>query len=195
MAFAIPKIEYKNLDTIGDTTNGDDEISNIPDTTTIEVGMFVRGSGIPVGATVLSKTSSSVTISANATATASSVDVYFGFEINFQYPPKEPKSESTETNATKTESLSGKRQVSVNYIEKFRNLTFSFLSQSLYEDLQTFLDTHGLLGLTFRYFEDQTLSSYVEYELDTLKVESRKIAPKGEDQYVWETPLKFRRVV
>jgi len=197
MAFAIPKIQYKNLSTTGDTAIGDDDIVNIPSTTLIEAGMFVRGTGIPTGATVLSKTVSSVKLNSPnvASANGTGVALEFGFEIEFDYPPVEPNGEALETKNTTSESLSGIQQVSVNYVEGKRKMKFSFLSPAIYALVDTFLKTHAILGKDFRYFEDKTLISYVECELDTLKVEPKKIAPKGVDTYVWEVPLTLRRVL
>jgi len=197
MAFAIPRIQYKNVDTTGDITTGNGIISTIPDTTDIEVGMFVRGTGIPTGSLVASKTGTSVTLDAPnlATATTTGVSLSFGYEILFQYPPVEKNGEILETKSNTSESLSGIRQVSVNYIEANRSLVFSFLSPAIYTLLNTFLSTHALYGESFRYYEDQTLTSYTEYELDKFKVTPRKLAPRGVDTYVWEVPLAFRRVL
>lgn len=197
MAFAIPKLQFKNGATTGATTNGSGTLDGVADTSEIEVGMFVRGTGIPTGAAVESVTTTTITLASGvlATATAASVDLVFGFEIEFDFPPKEPKGESLETKASTSESLSGLRQVSVNNIEGNRDVIFSFLSPALYTLVDTWLKTDGLLGNVFRYFEDKTLSSYVEYEIDSFKVTPKKLAPRGEDTYVWEVPLRFRRIL
>lgn len=196
MAFAIPRIQYKNVDTTGTTANLSGTITGIADTSRIEIGMFVRGAGIPVGALVGSKTSSTVTLAAAVLATASAtVPIAFGYEILFDYPPIEPTGEALEAKAVTSESLSGIQQTALNYIEGKRELKFSFLTNTIYQLVDTFLKTHALLGDSFRYFEDKTLSTYVEYELDALKTKPRKIAAKGVDVYVWEVPLSFRRVV
>lgn len=197
MAFAIPKIEYKNGSTTGTVTSGSGTLSGLESTEDIEVGMFIAGTGIPAGATVESKTDTAVVLAGGVLATVSnaSVDLSFGFKIEFEYPPKEPKGEQFETNATTSISLSGIRQVSINHIEGNRSPIFSFLSQSIYELMLSFLQNHALLGESFRYYENKNSAAYLDYELDTLKVEAKKIAPKGEDVYVWEVPLKFRRVL
>jgi hypothetical protein len=196
MGFAIPKIQYKNVDTTGNTASGNATVSNIPDTTDIEVGMFIRGTGIPTGATVGSKTSSTVVLaSGTASANGTGVALAFGYEIEFDYPPIEPEGEELNTKATSSESLSGIQQTSVNYIEATRKPKFSFISQAKYLLLKTFMQSHALLGGDFRYYEDKTLSSYVDYELDKLKWEPKKIAPVGVDVYIWEIPLTFRRAL
>ena len=197
MSFAIPKIQYKNLDTIGTTANASGVITAIPVTTLVEVGMFVRGTGIPSGAVVLSKTATTVTLANSLLATANGVGVTlnFGWEVEFDFPPIEESGDIAGTKSTISESLSGVRQVSVNHIEINRKLKFSFLSPSLYSLVNTFLTTHALLGEKFRYYENKTLTPYLDFELDKLKVNPKKIAPRGVDTYVWEVMLDFRRVL
>lgn len=197
MAFAIPKLQYKNVTLTGNTTSGSGTIAGLTSTASLAVGMFASGAGIPVGATIGSLTSNSFTLAGGvlATATATGVSIDFGNEISFDYPPKEPKGEALEVNATQSESLSGVRQVSLNNIEAKRSLTFSFLSPAIYAQLDSFLKNHALLGSSFRYFEDKTLTTYVDYELDSLKTSPKKISPRGVDLYVWELPLTFRRVL
>jgi len=197
MGFAIPRIQYKNVDTTGDTVISNGVISSISNTTLIEIGMFVRGVGIPDGALVGSKTSSTVTLASGvlASANGTGVALSFGFEILFDYPPIEPSGEILESKNTTSESLSGKQQTSVNFVEAKRKLKFAFLTPSLYALVDTFLRTWGILGKEFRYFDDKTLPAFVTTELDSLKVEPRKIASRGVDLYVWEVPLSFRRAL
>jgi len=197
MSFPIPKIEWKNLSTTGTTDSGNGEITGIPDTSEIEVGMFVKGTGIPAGAVVGSKTASTITLASSVLATAdgTGIALTFGFALEFDFPPKEPTGEALETNAVVSASLSGIRQVSVNHIEAIRKPVFSFLSPTIFSTLNTFLTTHALNGEAFRYFEDKTLTDYVEYELDSFKIAPKKIAPRSATTYVWEVPLSFRRVV
>lgn len=196
MGFAIPKLQYKNLDTTGDTTISSGTIANIPDVSEIEVGMYVRGTGIPAGATVGSIGATSITLASGvlATANGAAVAVLFGYEILFDFPPVEATGNQYETKGTITQSLSGVKQVSVDHIELVRKFTFSFLSQALYTAMDTFLTTFALLGGEFRYFDDKTIDSYVVYDLNTLKTAPKKVAPKGQDTYVWDLPLDFRKV-
>jgi hypothetical protein len=197
MSFAIPKIQYNNLDLVGSTTNLSADITGISDTSKIIVGMFVKGSGIPTGAKVASVAATSVTLADGLVASVTALDasIFFGYEIEFDYPPKEPRGEIFESNSVTSTSLSGVRQVSTNNIEGNRKLAFSFLTHSIYLTVDLFLQSWALYGKTFRYFEDKTLSTYVEYELDSLKSDAKKITAKGVDQYIWEVPLNLRRVL
>jgi hypothetical protein len=197
MGHAIPKLQYKVVATTGATVLGDGTLSSIADTTDIVVGMFARGTGVPTGALVGSKTANTVTLAAGvlSTATGSGVALTFGYEVEFDYPPVEDTGENLETKATVSESLSGIKQTSVNYIEGTRKLKFSFLSPALKLLVDSFLSDSAMLGEDFRYYDDKTVDSYVTYSLETLKVAPRKIASRGANAYVWEVPLNFRRVL
>ena len=198
MAFNIPKIQWNNVDLTGDLSSGSAVISNIADTSEVVVGMFINGLNIPDNTSVLSKTTNTVTMSAGKTATGNATGqaIYFGYEVQFDYPPIEKNGEILDSKSTVNVSLSGVRQVSTNYIEVNRKLVFSFLSPAIYALVETFAKNWGIYGKSFRYFENKTsLTGYVIYELDGLNFSPKKIAPRGEDQYVWEVPLDFIRVL
>lgn len=161
----------------------------------VEVGMVVKAVGVPAKTTILSKTTNSFTMSANAAATTTDLSFEVAHVVEFIFPPKEPKGEKKTTSANTSESLSGLKQISVNYIEGFRTLTFSFLSEDLKNSLETFLDNWGMLGQTFRYYDNKESLLYKNYEIESLKYDPRKIAPKGLDIYVWEIALEFRRLL
>lgn len=194
MGFPIPKIEWKNATVAGDTSSGSAVIQNLTSTSGLAVGMFCKGTGIQSGAKILTVDSATqVTLTLTATATASGVSLDFGFELAFDYPPIENSGEKADAVETVSISRSGVRQVSVSYIEIKRNLEFSFLSQTLKLELDTFMHSHALYGNDFRYFDDKTLTSYVTYSLGGLKYDPKKIAGKGVNSYVWAAALDFRR--
>ena len=194
MGHAIPKIHYSIVSTTGNTTNLNVTVSAIPDTSQIAVGMFVTGTGIPAGVTVASKTASSVDLSLAATATASTISLEFFKKIEFEFPPVEKGSEKLFPQERRSLSLSGISQVSIDHIEGVRALVFSFLSNTLYLQLKAFYDESAVYGISFRYFDDKTLTDYLSYELKNFDWDAKKIAPKG-TSYVWAVPLQFRRVV
>lgn len=193
MAHAIPKLEYKNVELVGELTSGVDVVTSLPSTEGIEVGMLVEGAGIPEGATVLDISLTTVQISEAATTTGP-VDVAFLYRIEFDYPPIEQNDEALRPDAAQSISLSGKIQTSVMHIEGRRKLRFSHLPTSLYAALYQFFLEHGFIGREFRYFDDKLSSDFIVYELADLKWQARKIAPRGSG-YVWEVPLEIRRVV
>lgn len=115
--------------------------------------------------------------------------------VIFDYPPIEAGGEQMDVKERVTTSISGVRQVSVDYIEAIRSLNFAFLSDAIYQDLRTFFLSHAYLGKSFKYFEDKNSAAYTLYELRDLKFAPKKIAAKTENLYVWEIPFTFRRVV
>jgi hypothetical protein len=161
------------------------------------VGMFFRGAGIPAGATIGTVGTDYIVLANGVVATASAtlVAVSAGYEILFQFPPIEDTGEVLTSNATVSESLSGVRQTSINYVGGVWKMKFSHLSPSLYTSVNAFLTSWAMLGNQFRYYDDQTLTSYFTVELDTLKVQPVKIAPVGLDLYAWEVPLDLRRAL
>lgn len=197
MSHYIPKLQYKNYDLSGTTTNGSNVITGIsvPNAKNIEVGMFVRGAGIPTGALVTSKTSTTATFSGSPATASATITVGYGFEIIFMYPPIEPDGENYDPKEIVSASLSGVKQTIVDYIEVFRTFSFSFLSETLKLQMDTFAKTWFCLGKTFRYFDDQTSSTYVEWEAKDLKYKPVKITSKGANLYVWKIGMSFRRIL
>lgn len=115
--------------------------------------------------------------------------------ISFDYPPKEDGGELYDAVEHVSTSLSGQRQVSIDYVEVTRKLKFSFLTEALKTSMETFFSTHGYLSKTFKYFDDKLSVTYKTWELAALKFAPKKIAPKGIAGYVWEIDLTFRRVM
>lgn len=62
---------WPSVSTTGNRTSDSATLTGIADTSAIDVGMIVKGTGIPAGAKVISKTSSSITLDANATSGSS----------------------------------------------------------------------------------------------------------------------------
>jgi len=195
MGHNIPKIQYKNYALNGTTSIGSNTVTGIADTSSIENGMFVRGTGIPTGALVTGKTVNSVTFSGAAATANGTVSIAYGFEIIFDYPPIEQDGEQLDPHETVTTSLSGIQQVIVDYIEAYRSPVFSFVSESIKNKIDTFARYHLVLGKTFRYFDDRDSITYIEYESKNRKYSPIKIAPKGENIYVWKMKLEFRRIL
>lgn len=196
MPFAIPRIQWKNYTLVGDRANSSALLQNLTTTVGLEAGMFVRGTGIQTGTTIVSIDSATqITMSLPATSTATGASFTFGFEILFTYPPVEKDGESVDAKERISISIAGVRQVSVDFLEGKRKLNFSFLPESLKLQVENFMKTWAVLGKAFRYFDDQTLSTYFDVELNTLKYTPKKIAPKGIDVYVWDVPMEIRRVL
>ncbi len=192
MGHAIPKIEWKNDTESCISVSGNDTLTLVS-TTLIEVGMIAEGTGIPSGTTVIAKTSSTVQLSALATVSATN-DIEFLYRISLDYPPIEETGEQEDSVDHSSTSLSGIQQTSIDYVEGIRALTFSHLSQALYVQFKTFYESHAFISRSFRYYDDKTLTDFLDYELKDLKFKPKKIGSRGTD-YVWVLPFNLRRVV
>lgn len=115
--------------------------------------------------------------------------------ITFDYPEKMQSGELLNINKKDTDSLSGVRQTQLNYIEGQLKLRFSFVSEAIRAQLETFLINHAALGKSFKYFVDKNSLSYVTYEMDITKYEPKKITAVGVNSYIYEIDLVFRRAV
>lgn len=194
MGNGIPKIEYLNLSTTGDLTAESATVSNIA-TAGIEVGMAVRGAGIPSGVTVETLSIGSLTLSKQAMGTAAGVELEFAHVVEFEYPPADDGDEDLEASEQVSTSLSGARQVSVDHVIGVMRPEFSFLSQPIFEKLRTFVQNHGIFGRSFRYFPDKDESEFRTYELATFRFSPKKVVARGDNEYLWKVPLEMRRVI
>jgi hypothetical protein len=194
MAHAIPKIHFLISEITGDTTSGSDSVTNVSDTTDVQVGMYITGTGIPADATVLAKTSSTIQLSANATANGTAVAIETFKKIEFDFPPIEKSGEKLNPQERRSISLSGISQVSIDYIEGVRALNFSHLTNTKYLAFKAFYDESAVYGESFRYYDDKTLTDYINYELRSFDWDGVKIASRG-TSYVWAVPVQFRRAV
>ncbi len=197
MAFPIPRIQYNNVDTTGTTAISSGTISSMATVVGLTVGMFIRGVGIPTGATIGTVGTDYVVLALGVlcTANGAGIAVACGTEIAFDYPPVEPDGEILNTDSTQSTSLSGITQTSVNYVQGVRKVKFSFVSPTIYALLDTFLRTFALLGNEFRYYDDKTTDTYTTVELNTLKATPVKITSRSATTYVWEVPLELRRAL
>lgn len=118
---------------------------------------------------------------------------YNAIEIDFRYPPKEEIPEKMDSKQRISVSLAGIRQISVDYVEATRVLKFSHLNETEIAALQTFYLTHGYLGKTFKYFEDQNSINFVEYEMVN-DFSPRRMAIATANQYFYEVQITMRRV-
>ena len=189
----IPKIQYRISSLQGNTTILNAVLTAIADTSQVAVGMYATGTGIPAGAKVLSKTSSTVTLDMNATANGTGIVFEFGFDLEFEFPPVEEGGETLEPNERTSTSLDGTVQVGTNFIERQREFKFRHISQAIKEAVETFMGDWASWGQPFRYFDDKTLPAFIVYELENRNFRPKKITPKGSG-YVWEFPLVVRRV-
>lgn len=119
----------------------------------------------------------------------------FSSTISFDYPPIDDDGEKLTAKITEAESQSGVKQVKLNYIEAQRQVTFSFLSETLVGQLQSFYVTHAILGKAFRYYDDKYLTDYNLYQLDKFELEKKKITAVGPSSFIYSLKISMRRII
>lgn len=115
--------------------------------------------------------------------------------IEFDYPPVDDDGEMLDVKEHVQTSISGVRQVSIDHIEVVRTLKFKFVSEALKTALTTFFSSHAAYGKQFKYFDDQNSATFVYYELSDFKFKPNRGPSRTANNYLWEIPFKFRRVL
>ena len=195
----IPKIEYLKGSFTGTLSIGSDTITLIADTSLIEIGMYLEQAGIPAGATVLSKTASTVVMSLQSTA-AGAVLISRGHRITFTLPPKkDPLGESTKFIGKTLVAKSGAIQTNEDYLEKENRILFSHVPQTIKDTFEAFLTNHAFRRREFSYFEDAgeptselIVTTSLRYNNAEFKIMTRK---GGGKNFLWIFKLDIRRVL
>jgi hypothetical protein len=194
MALLIPRIEWNETSVTATRTSGNPVLSAIASTAGINAGMIASGSGIPLGATVISKTVNTVTLSENATSFGIS-GVTFVERINFDYPPTTDTEEEYRPKQTITESLSGLTQFVTDYLEAFRSVEMGFLTQTVADKLQSNFYIAAYKGATFKWYPDKDVpGTFQTYELGKFDF-SRDRQVKKHPSFLYSVKMTFRRVV
>lgn len=193
MSLFIPRLEWNDQTVTGTRSSGNPILSSISSTAAINVGMIAIGTGIPTGATVISKTVNSVTLSENATSSGTSGVTFFE-RLDFDFPPVSDSEEQWKPKQTVTESLSGLQQTVTDYLEAIRDVRLNFVTTTLADKLKTNFYLYAYLGNTFRYYPDKDEAEVFTYELEN-KNFSRVRTVKKHPNFLYEVALKFRRVV
>lgn len=189
----IPRLEWNEQSVTATRVSGNPTLSSISSTANIIVGMIASGTGIPTGATVISKTVSSVTLNTNASLSGTSV-ITFVQRYDFQYPPKTDSEEKLIPNQIITSSLSGLNQYQTMYLEANRDLEFDLVRQADADTLQNDFYYYALLGNSFKYYQDKDVVSYQTMELD-MKSFIRKRRTVSGGLFFYQINFSMRRVV
>lgn len=194
MAFLIPALEWNPVSFSGTRTNGSPVVTGISDTSELQEGFVVHGSGIPYNSRILSKTISTITLSQNASSSGTG-DLTQYQRYDFEFPPTTDDGEQIEAKQKITESLSGIRQTQTDCFEALRDLRFWFVSKEDRDLLkQDFMIGWAMLGNSFRYYEDQDIDSFIEYENDSKTYKQKRQVKKHPD-FLYDLAMKFRRVL
>jgi len=196
MANLIPKITWKELTLVGDTTISNDTITNIPDTTGAEVGMEISGTGVPANATILAITATTIQISANATASNTGVTFTMFFLLEFEFPPEGDNLNETERgNTRKTKSTNGSTQHQFNFREEQLSPSFTFITEAIQGTTRIFMETHALKGNNFKYFESKDEASFRTMELDRFEYKPKRIIPNDTGGFTYDFSFRLRRTL
>ena len=115
--------------------------------------------------------------------------------VELEYPPKDYGApEQDDSKERILVSLSGQRQVQVDFLEVTRPLKFAGLSETKLAALRTFFRQWGYLGKSFRYYDDKDSATYETYELSDLKFKPKRTGIAGANAWTYELPFTFRRV-
>lgn len=193
MSLYIPRLEWNDQSVTATRSNGNPVLSSISSTAGINAGMIASGTGIPSGATVISKTVNSVTLSEGALSSGTSV-VNFVERIDFDYPPTEDTEEEFKPKQTVTASLSGLRQYVTDYLEATRSVQLGFLTQVVADKLRDNFYLYAYVGGSFRWYPDKALAGFQTYELAKFEF-SRDRQVKKHPSFLYALKLDFRRVV
>lgn len=188
----IPRLEWNDQIVSATRTATDPVLASIASTTNISVGMIASGTGIPIGATVISKTVNSVTLSVAASLSGTS-NVTFFKRFDFQYPPIDDTEEVLKPKNNVSTSLTGKQQVSTLHVEATRGLEFGFVNSTDADILKNDFYAFALYGNEFRYFPDQDETPFVNYEMERYEYKrDRQI--KKHPAFLYKMSFLFRRV-
>lgn len=115
--------------------------------------------------------------------------------FSFPYPPLGlPEPEQDDAAEHVLTSLSGLRQVQVDFLEVSRKLKFGGLSEAEIASLRTWFRTWAYLGKQFRFYEDQNGTDYDTYELADLKFKPKRTGVAGANAYTYTVEITMRRV-
>lgn len=191
--FLMPAIEW-NKQTITGDLPGSSTMTNVADTSGIEVGMVVSNENVfPYNTRVVSKTANSITMDSLPILVGTGFTLDFHNRYEFEYPPTDDEEETSKIQKKVVTSLSGARQTVVDYIEYERRLTFGFITPADRDILKGFYEDFAGRGEKFRYFNDKAINGHVVYEDDDDEFSQERQAKKA-GSFLYEISFRFRRV-
>lgn len=116
--------------------------------------------------------------------------------ITFELPPQgDNLDESFKANVTKTISTAGVEQVQWNYNEHYISPAFTFVSQVLRDQLETFYLTWASKGKAFKYFESSDEVDFFTVTMDKNEFKPKKIVCDGLGGFIWDIEMNMRRTL
>lgn len=191
----IPAIEYNEEIKTSSGVMGNNFIT-VNNNTGLVVGKIIYGSQIPNKSKITNIVGNSVYF--DNTVQANFVDEDLGFydRFDFRYPAEKgsDNGEYKEIDDQTSTSLTGDRQVILNYIEALREMTFSFLTLAEKDLLENEIFIGNLArGKTIRFFQDKDLLPFQVYEKNSKAIGVQRLFPKNGD-FLYRVSLSFRRI-
>ena len=117
--------------------------------------------------------------------------------ITFELPPEgDFRKQNFVSNSATTQSNNGKEQTQFNFSQNNKDINFTFVPESIKQELDTFMTAFALRGKEFKYFES---SDEVEFITVTL---TRKrwnpvimFATNTENEFVYEFNIAMRELL
>lgn len=119
--------------------------------------------------------------------------------IENDLPPKgDPRGEQVKSIGRTKTAKSGLRQRVTDFIEQDFEVTWSFVTKAKRDELETFFNTHALLGNEFEYFFDKDDAGSVvtvEFDDNALRRIQWNIMFRSGVEFKYEVKMGFRRVI
>ena len=114
--------------------------------------------------------------------------------IEFEFPPENDfRDQNWNSNSTENRSSNGNTQVTVNYIENVSSLEFTFITEAIKLQLDTFFSTWALHGKSFNYYEDKNNPTFKTVTLTSRTFKPEILFPSnvlGEYYYKFKMGIK-----
>lgn len=112
--------------------------------------------------------------------------------LTLALPPEDDSDELLEGVKRESVSISGVRQLSLDRTEITREIKLKFLTPSLKSGLETFFNSWGKYGKSFKFFQHSDEVTFTTYEMKDVKLKFDRDLPKNGD-FLYSTKLTFRR--
>ena len=190
----IPKIEWNEFTVIGTTAVSSPIITAISDTSGTRSGMYISGTGIPLGSKVVSFTATTITINLNATV-AGSPTITLVERVTFDLPPDGDNLRKSLSAKTKlTPSTNGTIQAQHDYTEETFKVSFALVTQAVTDLVEDFMLTHALQGKSFKYFEHFDEVDFFTVTLNKLLFKHDRIIADGSGGFIQNFTMDLRRL-
>lgn len=117
--------------------------------------------------------------------------------VDFELPPaNDPRNQKVVTSQRSSTSTNGTVRTQFNYNEETFSPTFTLVSQTVFDQYETFFKNHGSRGFEFKYFESNDEVDFITVTLNSFDLSPTIIAPTTTvGEFIYEFKMRFRRVI